>query len=171
MFGIPAGGSSRGWELVDKRFDMRVEWNEPFRFGWIVEIDPYDVNAIPRKRTALGRFKHEAAAGVVAKSKQHVVYMGDDQAAQYTYKFVSTAKVSNKRKRNANLLDSGTLYVAKFNADGTGVWNPLVFGRAPLVPPAFEDQADVSIRTRTAANAVGATPMDPPAGTSMPRGP
>ena len=96
------------------------------------------------------------------RARKYVVYMGDDQAGQFIYKFVSADKVSNRRERNADLLDSGTLYVATFNADGTGVWKPLTFGVGPLVAPTFEDQADVLIRTRNAAAAVGATPMDRP---------
>jgi uncharacterized protein len=161
-FGISAGPSSRGWESVDPRFDMTSEWNEPFRFGWIVEVDPYDVACTPKKRTALGRFKHEAAAGVKARTKQHVVYMGDDQAGQFIYKFVSTGKVSHRRERNADLLDAGTLFVATFAADGSGTWTPLTFGSGPLVAPTFEDQADVLIRTRVAAAMLKATPMDRP---------
>jgi uncharacterized protein len=162
VFGISAAGSSRGWELVDDRFDMSKEWNEPFRFGWIVEIDPYDPASTPKKRTALGRFKHEAAAGTKAKKGNYVVYMGDDQAGQFIYKFVTSGKVKSKRKANADLLDSGTLYVAEFLADGSGVWKPLVFGTGPLVSPAFEDQADVLIRARVAAALLGATKMDRP---------
>ncbi len=162
VFGIAAGASSRGWEQVDGRFDMRNEWNEPFRFGWIVEIDPYDSTAAPKKRTALGRFKHEAAAGTKATNGKYVVYMGDDQAGQCIYKFVSDKRVQRRVSANADLLDSGTLYVATFLADGTGVWKPLVFGTGPLVSPTFEDQADVLIRTRIAAGLLGGTKMDRP---------
>ena len=162
VFGIPVGPSGRGWETVDSRFDMRQEWNEPFRFGWIVEIDPLDPTSMPKKRTALGRFKHEAAAGVTAPNGQYVVYMGDDQRNQYIYKFVSSGTVQADRAANDGLLDSGTLYVAVYNADGTGTWKPLVFGTDPLVSPAFEDQADVLIRTRGAATLLGGTPMDRP---------
>ncbi|MCX6521086.1 MAG: PhoX family phosphatase [Actinobacteria bacterium] len=162
VFGIGAGASSRGWELVDDRFDMTKEWNEPFRFGWIVEIDPYDPTSVPKKRTALGRFKHEAAAGTRATNGKYVVYMGDDQAQQCIYKFVSDKKVQRRASANADLLDSGTLYVATFLPDGTGVWKPLVFGTGPLVSPTFEDQADVLIRTRIAAGLLGGTKMDRP---------
>ncbi|MBI5087783.1 MAG: PhoX family phosphatase [Actinobacteria bacterium] len=162
--GIVAGTSSRGWEAVDPRFDMAQEWNEPFRFGWIAEIDPYTVASTPKKRTALGRFKHEAAAGKVAGNGKYVVYMGDDQANQFIYKFVTAGTVdTGNRLANDGLLDSGTLYVAKFNSDGSGTWMPLVFGSVPaLSAPSFEDQADLLIRTRVAAAALGATPMDRP---------
>jgi uncharacterized protein len=166
VFGIPAAASARGWELVDPRFDMVQEWNEPFRFGWIVEVDPYEPTSTPKKRTALGRFKHEAASGAYDASGKWVIYMGDDQAGQFVYKFVTTGTVDPaNRAANADLLDSGTLYVATFNADGTGVWKPLVHGSVPNPPaPAlpFEDQADVLIRTRTAAAVLGGTPMDRP---------
>ena len=162
VFGIPTGASSRGWEDVDTRFDMRVEWNEPHRFGWIVEVNPYSVDSVPKKRTALGRFKHEAAATHHAANGKLAVYMGDDQAGQFIYKFVTANNVGPTLGSNNNLLDSGTLYVAKFNSDGTGTWMPLVFGTGPLVSPAFADQADVLIRTRVAAAALGATPMDRP---------
>jgi hypothetical protein len=162
-FGMSSGPSARGWELVDGRFDMAQEWNEPFRFGWIVEIDPYDPMSTPKKRTALGRFKHEAASTVTANNGKLVVYMGDDQAAQFIYKFVSAGTVdTSSRTANDGLLDTGTLYAAEFKNDGTGVWKPLTFGTGPLVAPAFEDQADVLIRTRAAAVALGATPMDRP---------
>ena len=162
VFGIPTGISSRGWEAVDARFDMRVEWNEPFRFGWVVEVNPYDPAAVPKKRTALGRFKHEAAATHQATNGKLVVYMGDDQAGQFIYKFVTAATVGSTATANENLLDSGTLYVATFNNDGTGTWSPLTFGTGVLTTPAYENQADVLIRCRTAAAALGGTPMDRP---------
>jgi uncharacterized protein len=162
VFGIPTGTSSRGWELVDSRFDMRVEWNEPFRFGWVVEVDPYNPSSTPKKRTALGRFKHEAAATHQASNGKLVVYMGDDQGSQFIYKFVSSATVGSSAAANVDLLDSGTLYVATFNNDGSGTWSPLTFGTGPLTAPTYEDQADVLIRTRTAAAALGGTPMDRP---------
>jgi uncharacterized protein len=166
VFGIPAAASGRGFETVDPRFDMVQEWNEPFRFGWVVEVDPYDPTSTPKKRTALGRFKHEAASGAYDASGRWVIYMGDDQAGQYVYKFVTANAVNTAdRAANADLLDTGTLYVATFNADGTGTWSPLVYGSVPNPPApalAFEDQADVLIRARTAATALGATPMDRP---------
>jgi uncharacterized protein len=165
VFGIAAGSSGRGWEVVDDRFDMTKDWNEPFRFGWIVEVDPYAAASTPKKRTALGRFKHEAAAGTIdSASSKYVVYMGDDQAGQFIYKFVTTGTVNTTdRAANDGLLDSGTLYVATFNSAGTGTWSPLTFGSvAALSSPTFEDQADILIRTRTAAAALGGTPMDRP---------
>ena len=157
------GASQRKWETHYSRFDLAVEPREYLRFGWVVEIDPYDPTSTPKKRTALGRFKHEAAAGTVSPGGHFVSYSGDDQVNWYIHKFVTAGTVDTaNRAANMDLLDSGTLYVAKFNADGTGQWLPLTFGTGPLVSPAFADQADVLIRAREAGTALGATKMARP---------
>lgn len=172
-YGITKGTSGYAWETQHTRFDYKLEPNESNRFGWIVEIDPFDPTSKPKKRTALGRFKHENAAYAFTKDKRVVVYMGDDQADDYIYKFVSTnAYIEGNQRANANLLDSGKLYVAKFNDGattgdfmGTGQWvelnisNPLISGYATYT---FINQADVLIHARLAADAVGATKMDRP---------
>lgn len=154
-----------GWEAVDPRFDLAQEPCEPFRYGWIVEIDPRDPQRAPVKRTALGRFAHEGASPVIAPDGRIAVYMGDDDKFEYVYKFVSTAKFApTNPAANRDLLDHGTLYVARFDASGAGQWLPLVHDpQGPLNAAAgFRDQADVLIKARAAAYLLGATPMDRP---------
>jgi uncharacterized protein len=154
-----------GWDYVDPRFDMRSEPREALRFGWIVEIDPRNPTAAPRKRTALGRFSHEGANTRLCGDGRVAVYMGDDDMFEYVYKFVTRGRFDPRNPAaNRDLLDDGTLYVARFEADGTGRWLPLVHDeKGPLNRAAgFESQADVVIRARAAADLVGATPMDRP---------
>jgi secreted PhoX family phosphatase len=163
-YGVPRQVSNLGWERFHERFDLGVEPHEPFRFGWAVEVDPFDPDWAPRKRTALGRFRREAAASTVAPTGQVVLYSGDDILYEYIYKFV-TREPARPGGRDANdgLLDDGTLYVARFFFDGTGVWHPLRHGVGPLtVDSGFADQADVLIRTAAAADAWNATKMDRP---------
>ncbi len=163
-YGISATGAGYRWHEFDPRFNVALEPNEPNRFGWVVEIDPYDPDSVPVKRTALGRLKHEGATTTIAKTGHLVVYMGDDERNEYIYKFVSRDKVDRRNaSRNRGLLDAGTLYVAKFNADGSGQWLALVHGQNGLtLENGFETQADICIRTRQAADRAGATMMDRP---------
>ena len=120
------------WGLFEDRFQVEKEPHEPNRFGWVVEVDPMNPESIPKKRTALGRIKHEGAETVIAPDGRIVVYMGDDQRFDYVYKFVST-EAFNAKKPNPNLLDDGTLFVARFGEDGYLDWLPLVYGKGPLV--------------------------------------
>ena len=151
-YGLLPAASERGWERVyPNRFDASIVPNEPFKFGWIVEIDPDDPNSTPVKRTALGRFKHEAATVVVAPSGQIAVYSGDDERFEFFYKFVSYGVYDPKKgKANGALLDEGTLYVAKLEADGSAQWIPLEHNRRAELTArtGFRDQADVLLRTR-----------------------
>jgi secreted PhoX family phosphatase len=154
-----------GWDVQDPRFHSKHEPNEFFRFGWMVEIDPHDPKSVPRKRTALGRFQHEGANTIVTKSGHVAAYMGDDEQFEYIYKFVTRDRFDPKNPAaNRDLLDHGTLYAARFNADGTGEWLPLVQDeKGPLNAAAgFGTQGDVVIKARAAADLLGATTMDRP---------
>jgi uncharacterized protein len=188
-YGRAQGAASRhGWETAGLEDDY-ARWiisklgvsadggddyrNELNGFGYIVEMDAYDKTAAVKKRTGLGRFAHESAAfGKRTAGKPLAVYMGDDSRGEYIYKFVSTtnwveadANPSNRLATGDKYLDSGKLYVAKFNADGTGTWIELNIANtliAAYATYAFADQADVLVNARLAADAVGATKMDRP---------
>ncbi len=161
-YGVPA--EVQAWGKFHDRFDIGKEPYEPNRFGWVVEIDPLDPNSMPVKRTALGRFKHEGAGNVANKDGRFVVYQGDDERFDYVYKFVTRDAVDPRdRTKNTDILDHGTLHVARFEADGTGAWLPLVPGGQWLVGQfGFETQGDIVIHARLAADMLGATKMDRP---------
>lgn len=146
--------------------------NGPNTYGWNVEIDPFDPAGAPKKRTAMGRFAHEGAWFARAEAGKPVVaYMGCDSRNEYIYKFVSTAlwdpaDATRGMAAGDKYLDSGRLYAARFNADGSGSWLELAFGvgnvTAANAAYPFADQADVLINARLAADAQGATRMDRP---------
>lgn len=188
-YGVSQGAASRhGWETggaddkyqrwniskigtsADGSDDYRNELNGE---GYIVEMDAYDKTRAIKKRTALGRFAHESAAfGRLLAGQPLAVYMGDDSRGEYIYKFVSTAPwnpadavAADRIATGDKYLDSGKLYVAKFNADGKGQWIELNIANATIAAYAnykFADQADVLVNARLAADAVGATKMDRP---------
>jgi len=157
------------WYKFDQRFDMSKEPNEPHRFGWVVEIDPRDPTSTPLKRTSMGRFKHENAAVTIADNGHIVVYLGDDERGEHIYKFVSRQRYNPADKvANRSLLEEGTLYAARFNAEdgelkGQGEWLELSYGKNGLTREnGFNSQAEVLIYAREAATIVGATTMDRP---------
>jgi secreted PhoX family phosphatase len=188
-YGLSAGAASRyGWETGGTA-DLYARWNAsqsgtstdgtddyrniPNNFGWNVEIDPYRPASTPKKRTAMGRFAHEAAAYLTpVAGKPLAFYMGDDSRGEYIYKFVSDTNWSaadavpaDRLATGDKYLDKGKLYVAKFNADGTGNWLLLDISVAAIKGYAtytFANQADVVVNARLAADALGATKMDRP---------
>jgi secreted PhoX family phosphatase len=148
--------SNYRWHEHDERFDAAKNPNEVNRFGWIVEIDPFDPASQPVKHTALGRFKHEGAFVTLASDNRVVVYSGDDERNEYVYKFVSTGRYDPaNRPANLRLLEQGTLYAARFNPDGTGEWLSLLHGQGGLDQSSgFAGQAEVVVNARGAADVV-----------------
>jgi secreted PhoX family phosphatase len=154
-YGVGEDGWGYDYHKWDARFDVSENPNEPHCVGYIVEIDPANPDAAPKKRTALGRFKHENAAATVAPDGRVVVYMGDDERGEFMYKWISRDAYTPGGDTES-LLVEGQLYVAKFNDDGTGEWIALTPAATGM------DEANIAIFTRMAASAVGATTMDRP---------
>lgn len=163
-WGLRKNGRGYRWHEHEERFDATRHPNELNRFGWVVEIDPMDPTMTPIKRTALGRAAHEGAWVSQTRDKRVVVYMGEDAQFEYIYKFVSRDAVkSGGFAANRDLLDHGTLYVGRFNNDGTGQWIALRHGTGPLTAAnGFADQGEVLIKSRQASDVLGATKMDRP---------
>ncbi len=172
-YGLKNTPSTYGWEQIDPRFDATNPdyANEPNRFGYIVEIDPTNPTSVPRKHTALGRFKHEGANVRVDEDGTVAAYMGDDERFDYLYKFVARRKYrpgnsASARRHNLKLLTDGDLYVARFSGTmkpgndnlGTGAWIPLTLDGESAVPGMSHEE--VLVFTRLAADIVKATPMD-----------
>ncbi len=188
-YGVALKPSELLWENFDPRFDVAKTPNEVNRFGWVVEVNPWDPNSHPVKHTALGRFKHEAATIYVTSDGTVVAYSGDDERFDYMYKFVSAKKVQPgtdpaAMAHNLTLLDEGTLYVAKLSSDipaneidgsgklpstgsfnGTGTWIPLLRsgpdGQGESLVAGVTAQ-EAAVFTRFAADKAGATKMDRP---------
>ncbi len=152
------------WGKYHDHWNINKHPQAAMHAGWIVEIDPYDPSFTPIKRTALGRCKHEGCDVHVNKDGRVVAYMGDDQAFEYIYRFVSKNKYRpHDRKSNMSLLDEGELSVAEFTDQGAVIWHALLWGQGPHTKAnGFYSQADVVLDMRKAADLVGATPMDRP---------
>jgi secreted PhoX family phosphatase len=152
------------WGDHDERFDARRHPNEFNRFGWVVEIDPFDPQSVPVKRTALGRAAREGATTALTRDGRAVVYMGEDARFEYIYKFVSRDRMQDGgAAANRSLLDHGTLYVARFDANGSGEWLALVHGAGGLnAANGFADQGEVVVKSRQASDRLGGTKMDRP---------
>jgi len=164
-FGLLGDKTARSiWGKYHDHWNIDKHPQAPMHAGWIVEIDPYDPSSTPIKRTALGRCKHEGCDVHINKDGKVVVYMGDDQAFEYVYRFVSENKFQiGDQKHNLSLLDEGELAVAEFTDQGVLIWHPLKWGSTPLTKDnGFTSQADVVLDMRKAADLVGATPMDRP---------
>ncbi|PUA44986.1 transcriptional initiation protein Tat [Pseudomonas protegens] len=171
-YGAVVASKEINWHPHDPRFDLAKNPNELNRHGWVVEIDPFDPQSTPVKRTALGRFKHENAALAQTRDGRAVVYMGDDERGEFIYKFISRDKINHRNpKANRDLLDHGTLYVARFDAGdgnpdrpkGQGQWIELTHGKNGIdTSSGFADQGQVLIQARLAASVVQATRMDRP---------
>lgn len=199
-YGVREGASGNyGWATVtaaDASSTIYRRWNvtadasapadgtgdfrhEALQYGWVVEIDPFDPASTPRKRTALGRMNHEGCQnGRMVAGVKPAFYMGDDATNEYIYKFISNtawsagdADATDRLAIGDKYLDAGTLYVARFNADGSGEWLPLVFGQNGLDAGnqyyPFADQGDVLINARLAGDSLGATRMDRPEWTAV----
>ena len=192
-YGVTPNGFGYRWHIHDPRFDVTVNPNEANLFGWVVEVDPYNPNSVPKKRTALGRFKHESAqyavsADALGTPNRVAFYQGDDERNEYIYKFVASQPYNpSNRLANANILDNGILYVARFLSTPVsgkpnvyrGEWIALLPGTIGAGGVALRDNpnfsgandaevlAKILIKTRMAADAVGATMMDRPEWTAL----
>ena len=161
-YGLSDTGFGYQWFKHIHRFDMGIVPHEPNRHGWVVEVDPFDPTSTPVKRTALGRFKHEGATVAISRAGQACVYSGDDERFEYAYKFISEGTFDPRnRATGRGILDRGTLHVARFNDDGTGDWMPISYAD-PRLASAFGSEAEMLVRTREAADLLGATKMDRP---------
>ena len=136
-YGIGSEDWGYAWATADERFDISKHPNEPNRAGYVVEIDPLDPVSIPKKRTALGRFKHENAELVLTADGRVVVYMGDGERGEFLYRFISGGRYVEGGD-DVDVLETGALFAARFNEDGSGAWVEGKFRCAMLgTKPAF----------------------------------
>jgi uncharacterized protein len=154
--GVKPDGTQTGYadETTGKEFGLVGE-----KYGWMVEVDLANPNFRPRKHTWLGRFRHENIAVRAEAGRALVAYMGDDKRGGHTWKYVSKGRISNPTdKNNSKLFESGTLYVARFNPDGTGEWIPLLLSTKtnPNVPSVV---ASVEIARLGVAQRDGRVPL------------
>jgi uncharacterized protein len=191
-YGVALAPSELLWEQFDSRFDVARSPNEVNRFGWVVELNPWDPESTPVKHTAMGRLKHEGANIYLTDDGTVVAYSGDDERFDYMYKFVSSGKMQPgwengdpaAMAHNLTLLDEGTLYVAKLGSDipadqidgsgtlpskgsfaGTGTWIPLLRSGPGGRSESLVDGVTAegaAVFTRFAADKAGATKMDRP---------
>lgn len=162
-YGFSSNGFGYGWHLHDHRFELSGDFAEfeELRYGWVVEIDPFDVSKPPVKHTALGRFKHESCEVVVGADNRIVAYMGDDQTDEYIYKFIGNEDYKEVLARGESPFEFGDLYVARFDDDFTGRWIR-VSNRNRTIARNLGSMDRVMIYTRLAADILNPTPMDRP---------
>jgi secreted PhoX family phosphatase len=161
-YGLKSEDRGFGWYNTDQRFDLSLHPNEANRFGYILEIDPLNPNSRPKKLSALGRFKHENAGLVINHDNRVVVYMGDDERGEFLYRFISDATYVPWGD-NTQILENGSLYVAKFQDNARGTWTELTPETTGM-----DSQAAISVYTRQAGSLVGATTMDRPEWIAIP---
>lgn len=168
-YGFSEFGFGYPWGGLDERWRADLNPGRTNTYGWNVEIDPFDPDAKPIKRTAMGRIKHEGATFTETRNGRVVCYMGDDERFDYLYKYVSRISWRSAMRRGDSPLDDGTLYVARFDEDGTGEWLAVDYDSQPALQddPRFSNQAEVLIKTRMAADVLGATPCDRPEWTAV----
>jgi secreted PhoX family phosphatase len=129
------------------------------KYGWMVEVDPTNPKSRARKHTALGRYRHENIAMRAEAGQPLIAYLGDDRRGGHTWKFVSSGTIASPTdKGNSALFESGTLYVAKFNPNGTGRWVPLTLS-TPTDPIPPTDLSSVEFAALGSAQRNGRLPL------------
>jgi hypothetical protein len=172
---VPDAVDASGRGSVGGRFQVLGS-----KYGWVVEVDPYDPASIPVKHTALGRYRHENVGVRAADGKRVACYMGDDRTGGHVWKFVSRDPYragAGQRAASRSLLAAGTLMVARFDRGGTGRWIALA-PDTPLAPnggptqtiaagastlgQVYASAGAIFVDAFRAANAAGGTPTGRP---------